>query len=111
MSAALAAVLPGIAAPSAAQGTDVSMRGQYTMVKDWVTKAAAAVPEADYAYQPTPEVRTFGQLLGHIANATGMICLAANGSKSPLAGNAEGLKSKAELQRALASTFAACDAV
>ncbi len=87
------------------------MRGQYNMVKDWVTKAAAAVPEADYAFKPTPDVRSFGALLGHIANATGMICTMANGTKSPLAGNAEQLKTKAEVQKALADTFAACDAV
>lgn len=88
------------------------MRGQYNMVKDYVTKAAAAMPEANYAFKPTPEVRSFGALLGHIANATGMICTSANGGKSPIAGsNAEQLKTKAEIQKALADTFAACDAV
>lgn len=87
------------------------MRGQYNMVKDWVTKAAASMPEADYSFKPTPEVRSFGALLGHVANATGMICTAANGGKTPLTANAEQLKTKAELQKALADTFAACDAV
>jgi uncharacterized damage-inducible protein DinB len=99
------------AAPAAGQGMDLSMRGQYNMVRDWVTKAAASMPEADYAFKPTPEIRSFGALLGHVANATGNICLAANGGKSPLTGNAEQLKTKAELQKALADTFAACDAV
>jgi uncharacterized damage-inducible protein DinB len=94
-----------------AAGQDFSMRGQYNMVKDWVTKAAAAMPEADYAFKPTPEVRSFGALLGHIANATGGICATANGGKSPLMGNAEQLTTKAEIQKALADTFAACDAV
>jgi uncharacterized damage-inducible protein DinB len=97
--------------PASAQGQDFSMRGQYNMVKDWITKAAAAMPEADYTFKPTPEVRSFGQLIGHIANATGMICTSANGGKSPLTGNAEQLTSKAELQKALTSAFAACDAV
>lgn len=106
---ALAVVLT--AAPAAAQGQDFSMRGQYNMVKDWITKSAALIPESDYGFKPTPEVRSIGQLLGHIANATGMICLAANGTKTPITGNAEQLKTKAELQKALASTFAACDAV
>jgi uncharacterized damage-inducible protein DinB len=99
------------AVPAAGQGQDFSMRGQYNMVKDYVTKAAASMPEANYAFKPTPEVRSFGALLGHIANATGMICTAANGGKSPLTGNAEQLKTKAEFQKALADTFAACDAV
>lgn len=99
------------AAPAAGQGQDFSMRGQYNMVKEYVTKAAASMPEADYAFKPTPEVRSFGALLGHVANATGMICTAANGGKSPLTGNAEQLKTKAEVQKALADSFAACDAV
>lgn len=98
------------ASPAYAQGQDFSMRGQYTMVKDWITKAAAAMPEAEYAFKPTPDVRSFGQLIGHIANSTAMICTMANGGKSPLTGNAEQLTSKAELQKALASAFAACDA-
>jgi uncharacterized damage-inducible protein DinB len=93
-----------------AQGQDFSMKGQYTMVRDWVTKAAAAMPEANYSFKPTPEVRSFGQLLGHIANATGMICTVPAGGKSPLAGNAEQLTTKAEITAALASAFAACDA-
>lgn len=111
----LAALIVGAivftAAPAAGQGQDFSMRGQYNMVRDWVTKSAAAMPEANYAFKPTPEVRSFAALLGHIANATGMICTIANGGKSPLAGNAEQLTTKAELQKALADTFAACDAV
>lgn len=111
VSALVLGVLVFTAGPAAAQGQDFSMRGQYNMVRDWVTKAAAAVPEAEYGFKPTPEVRSFGALLGHIANATGMICTTANGSKSPLTGNAEQLTSKAALQKALADTFAACDAV
>jgi uncharacterized damage-inducible protein DinB len=111
---ALVALVLGVTvltpAPAAAQGMDLSFRGQYNMVKDWITKAAAAVPEADYAFKPTPEVRSFGALLGHIANSTGMICTAANGGKSPLTGNAEQLKTKAEMQKAVADAFAACDA-
>jgi uncharacterized damage-inducible protein DinB len=111
IAALVACVLAFNTAPAAAQGQDFSLRGQYNMVKDWVTKAAASMPEAEYSSKPTPDVRSFGQLLGHIANATGMICTTANGGKSPLTGNAEQITSKAELQKALASSFAACDAV
>lgn len=107
----LVALTLALGASPSAQGQDFSMRGQYTMVKGWITKAAAMIPEADYGFKPTPEVRSIAQLLGHIANSTGMICLAANGSKTPIVGNAEQLKTKAELQKALADTFAACDAV
>jgi uncharacterized damage-inducible protein DinB len=105
--AALAVI--AMAAPAAAQAHDVSMKGQYEMVKAWITKSAAMMPEADYSFKPTPQVRSFGQVLGHIANAVGMICVAPTGAKSPLAGDAEKLASKAEVTKALADVFAACD--
>jgi hypothetical protein len=39
------------------------------MVKTWVVKGAEMMQESNYAWQPTSEIRTFGQLVGHIANA------------------------------------------
>jgi uncharacterized damage-inducible protein DinB len=105
--AALAVV--ALATPAAAQAPDVSMKGQYEMVKTWITKSAEMMPEADYSFKPTPQVRSFGQVVGHIANALGMICVAPTGAKSPLAGDAEKLASKAEVTKALADAFAACD--
>ena len=104
-----ALAVAAMAMPAAAQPPDVSMKGQYQLVKGWVTKSAAMMPEADYSFKPTPEVRSFGQVLGHIANATGMICVGPTGAKSPLAGDAEKLASKAEVTKALADAFAACD--
>ncbi|MSO50586.1 MAG: DinB family protein [Acidobacteria bacterium] len=99
------------ASPAAAQAPEFSMKGQYELVKGWVTKGAAAMPEANYSFKPTPEVRSFGQLLGQIANATGMICTISAGGNSPLAGDAEKLTTKAELTKALADAFASCDNV
>jgi len=105
-----ALAVTAMATPAAAQGApDVSMKGQYEMVKGWITKSAAMMPEADYSFKPTPQVRSFGQVLGHIANAVGMICVAPTGAKSPLAGDAEKLASKAEITKALADAFDACD--
>jgi len=108
MIAVLAAT--AFARPAAAQGPpDVSMKGQYELAKMWITKSAAMMPEADYSFKPTPEVRSFGQVLGHIANSMGMICVAPTGAKSPLAGDAEKLATKAEVTKAVDDVFAACD--
>jgi uncharacterized damage-inducible protein DinB len=99
-----------MATQAAAQGApDFSMKGQYELAKTWITKAAEMMPEADYSFKPTPEVRSFGQVLGHIANSIGMICLAPTGAKSPLTGDAEKLATKAETAKALSDAFAACD--
>jgi len=87
-------------------------KAQHDLIKGNITKAAAKMAEADYSFAPTPEVRTLGRLLGHIANANYMICSVAAGEKSPASGNfEETAKSKADLVKALEGAFAYCDGV
>jgi len=38
-------------------------------VTAWIERAAEKMPEEEYAFKPDPAVRTFAQLLGHIADA------------------------------------------
>jgi uncharacterized damage-inducible protein DinB len=99
------AVPASVAAQSLAEG----YRLPYDIVKGNITKAAEQMPEANYSFKATPDVRSFGQLLGHIANANFMICAGASGEKSPATGDAEKLATKAEIQKALADSFAFCD--
>lgn len=103
-----------------AQGADPLTKGAkatYDIIKSYVTKAAAKMPEANYAFKPTPEVRSFGQILGHIADANFVICSTAAGEKPPMGGfepatSIEKTKStKADLEKALADSFAYCDKV
>jgi uncharacterized damage-inducible protein DinB len=54
----------------------------WTDVSDYITRAAAAAPDSVYAYRPTPAVRTFGQIVGHVAGAQRMFCAAALGEKA-----------------------------
>jgi hypothetical protein len=57
-----------------------------------------------------PEVRTFGQLFGHVANAQFGQCAAAKGVPNPNMGTDHEQKTnKAEIQKALAASFAFCD--
>jgi uncharacterized damage-inducible protein DinB len=98
-----------IPASVAAQSAPDGYRLPYEIVKGYLTKAAEQVAEENYSFKPTPDVRSFGQLFGHIANANFMICSAASGEKSPAAGDAEKLTGKADLQKALADSFAFCD--
>ena len=77
---------------------------------EYISKSAEKVPEDLYSFQATPKVRTFGQIIGHIADANQNICAAAT-SGTPAKESAEKTKtSKADLQKALAEGFAACDA-
>ena len=87
-----------------------SVKGQAAFFAANLVKSAAKVPEADYAFKPTPEVRSFGELVGHVANANYMICAMALGEKSPAPADIEKtVKAKAELEKALAAAIAYCD--
>ena len=81
----------------------------YESAKSNLTKSAEQVTEANYGFKPTPEVRSIGQLFGHVANANFMICAMASGLPNPSKADFEKSTAKAELQKALADSFAFCD--
>ena len=100
-----------LAAPQqpAATTTTASIRGGYDVVKGYLTKAIEQVPEEHFAFKPTPEVRSLGELFGHIADANFMICGMASGEKATMSGIEKSKKTKAELREALAASFQFCD--
>ena len=81
----------------------------WSSLKKNLSASAAKVSEADYAFKPTPQVRSFGQILGHLANEHYAICAAVKGEKSPNANDFEKLTSKAELVAAFDKSIAYCD--
>ena len=88
-----------------------AMKSQHAMIAGNLVKSAAKVSEADYAFKPTPEVRSFGKLVGHVANANYMICSTAIGEKNPSTANIEEtVTAKAALEKALADSLAYCEA-
>ncbi len=83
------------------------LRTRYDFIKTNILKAADKVPEDVYNFQPTTEIRTFGQLIGHTADVQVFFCSNAIGARKNLgAGN---MKTKAELVAALKASFDACD--
>lgn len=108
---ALAATAPLTAQMNHGQdGSLAGIRGLHQQVGGFITAAAEQMPEADYGFKPTPEVRSFGELVGHVANATRMFCTSATGAARTPAPDAEKLASKAEIVAALKDAFASCDA-
>jgi len=90
----------------------IAIQRGYATVKANLMQEAAKMPEADYASKPSTmaEVRGFGQLFGHVANAQFGTCAAAKGVANPNQGkNLEDLKTKAEVTKALSDSFAFCD--
>jgi DinB family protein len=85
----------------------------YSGLKRDLTEAAEKMPEADYGFKPgsMPEVRTYGQVIAHVADGQFSICASVNGVANPYQGKdiAHALTRKAEITRALADSFAFCD--
>lgn len=79
------------AAPAGQQPNDAmaAARGGFEEVHGWVTKAAEAVPADKYSYRPVGTVRTFGQLVGHLADAYNWYCANAAGRKTEWADPSE----------------------
>jgi uncharacterized damage-inducible protein DinB len=106
------AVLFLLVLPAAASAQAVAaLSPLYENIKGNLIKSADQMAEADYAFKPTPAVRSFGQLVGHMANANFAICSTAKGEKSPAAQDFEKVTEKAALVKALRDAFAYCDAV
>lgn len=88
-----------------------ALKNAYNGLKANVTKAADRMPEADYAFKASPDIRTFGQLIGHIADTQARFCAVAGGA-TPGTTDAEKTKTaKADLVAALKASFDACDGV
>ena len=78
-------------------------------VTAWIDRAAEKMPEEEYAFKPDPAVRSFGQILGHVADANYRFCSGVLGESSPSSGIEKTKNTKAELRAALHDAFAYCN--
>ena len=94
-------------------GLSTSLQRGYAGFKRNFQAAAEKMPEADYTFKPgvTPEARTFAQVISHITQAQFGQCSALKGTPNPMQGKnlEQELKTKAEVTKALADSFALCD--
>jgi len=108
----LISVLAGPACLLAQDATSAAIKMEFGMAKGVLTRSAEKASESLYQYKPTDDVRTFGQLVGHVADAQYMFCSAVAGEKSPMADSIEKSKTtKADLVQALKDALAYCDKV
>lgn len=111
--AALAAMPVAVLAQEApvapANPITASERGFYGLVSGEVIAAAEKMPEDNYAFKPTPDVRTFGQIVGHVADAQYGFCAMATGEPNPMKGIEKTKTSKADLVAALKDAVAYCN--
>lgn len=85
-----------------------SEKGLYLFMVGNVVHAAEKMPETNYDFKPTPEVRSFGQLVGHVADANYMFCSQALGVDNPVKGIEKSKTSKADLVAALKGAVEYC---
>jgi uncharacterized damage-inducible protein DinB len=88
-----------------------NVKAQAEQVRTLILRTAEKVPEELYAFKPTPDVRSLGGLLGHIADAHVLLCGIADGGKPVFNPVHEKKTTRAELVSALKESFAACDKV
>lgn len=89
--------------PHFAEGKEI-----YDVVKNNLIQMAEVMPEENYSFQPTPDIRTFAQMVAHVADAQARLCSAATGQPKSL--DAASKTSKADLVAALKESSAMCDA-
>ena len=97
--------------PAAASSNPISAseKGFYNVVSGEVIAAAEKMPEQNYSFKPTPEVRSFGQLVGHVADAQYFFCSTATGEPNPMKDIEKTKTSKADLVAALKDAVAYCN--
>jgi uncharacterized damage-inducible protein DinB len=93
-------------------GDAKAVASAWNRIKRLNAAAAAAMPEAAYSFKPSPDVRSFGQIIGHLANEHYTLCSEVKGEANPHKGtDFEQKTTKADLMKALNDSNAYCDAV
>jgi uncharacterized damage-inducible protein DinB len=120
---ALLLCLEGISASAIAQTTDGGFnealspslaavaKTMHATIRRNLAEAAESMPAEDYVFKPTPEVRSFGEIVGHLANGNFFFCSQAKGEAPPSSEDFEKVATKAALVKALLDSLAYCDTV
>ena len=85
------------------------LKGQWTNIRDLLTKMADAMPDDAYRFKPTPEMEDFGKRMAHVVGFNMRSCAMAKGEQKPLTFSANPTKS--EIQAAVKEANAECDSV
>ena len=87
------------------------LRGVFEEVTELVVKSAELVPADKYGFQPNATVRTFGQLVAHVADGNNYYCARAGGQKVEWSDAVEKTTTdKAAIMQKLKASIALCAA-
>jgi hypothetical protein len=108
-SIALNAQISAVQTPAQAGNPLVTeSRQAYNSIKTNLTAMAAKMPAESYDFKATPEVRTFGAVIAHVADTQMRTCAGVMGEQKTV--DAAGKTTKDDLVKALAASFVECDA-
>ena len=105
----LAAALFGASALLAQNPLSNELKQDYEGIKGNIMKAADRVSDADYSFKPEGEERTYGQLIGHVADVQLALCSMVKGEQKRGEGGSK--TSKADLTAVLKESFDYCDPI
>jgi uncharacterized damage-inducible protein DinB len=118
----LAAIVVGVATPATAQTSDggadgllstsmaASLKSMHQVIRRNLAEAAAAMPADEYSFKPTPQVRSFAELVGHVINGNLYFCSQARAEKPSFGGDVSKISDKTALVKALNDALVYCDA-
>ena len=81
------------------------LRTQWEMTEDLVMGIAGIIPESIYDFRPTPEVRSFRELLTHIASENELYMPIVAGEPGPDRARIEALQSRDQILKALQDSY------
>ncbi len=86
------------------------VKRDYKNIRGFFLRAAEKMPDADYGFKPSPDVRSFGQQVAHVADDQYNLCAPAKGETRKAAYTAieDTLSKKAELVARPKEAFAYC---
>jgi hypothetical protein len=87
------------------------VKNMHATIRRNLAEAAERMPADQYAFKPTPDVRSFGELIGHVVNANFFFCSQAKGEPSPSSANHQQTRDKAALITVLNEALSYCDGV
>jgi uncharacterized protein with FMN-binding domain len=106
-------LVAALASAAAVNGQDspfsADAKGAYTGIKNTLLRAAEKMPDENYSFRTVPEVRTYGEMVTHVADIQFILCGMAAGEQKQ--GKAPENKTKAAASAYLKSSFDYCDGV
>jgi len=108
---ALIVHFPASAAAQEASAESPLVDGQrmlYERVMGYIIRSAEKMPEEKFSFKPVPEVRSFGQILGHVADTQYLFCSPIQDQEFQSLNIEQTTTKKTELIQALRDAFSHC---